>query len=755
MMPIQRACAVTWLGVSMLLLMSIALVGVSGHGSSRPTSDLRLLKVQPHATLQLSASPALLNSTGQWVRISWSGMVDANEGDWIGAFSPIPPSIDAMRNTLPVKYFNLTNYPVTEEGNIDVWLLYMREDWVFGYFRGGGGPPFLSGKTPATSSSSYDPSTPALLAVSNPVRYDPASKLSSTPMQIHLARTESTSEMRVSWASGHLDRSMSKPVIQWSTNQQALRKLNRGSFGKQARGEVSVDDIHTVIAHTSTYTREQMCGGLAAGVGWRDPGALHSGIIKDLPPATRIYYRVGDSASDVWSPISSFTSAPLPGSDVDLLIFGDAGQAQFDGWVGWNEVVSVRNRTELDPDQPASINTTLAVKDDLDDGTVDPNTALLLLIGDISYARGREALWDQHMYLMQPIAATIPVQTCYGNHEYDWYPTPEDPRPYFFNGTDSGGECGVAYSARFPMPRARTWMSSRRMHAQMGALGRLAQRAQWEEAPWYSLEHGSVYLILTSSEHDWTRGSIQYQWLQHELASINRTRTPWIIVNAHRPMYVSSMSAGNPHSDMDVAAKMREHLEPLLNKFEVDLFFAGHFHDFQRSCAVYNGTCVASTRSTPAKYSSKSGATATATVPMPDFGTVHWVSGAAGQWNNVAQIDPSPSWLDDSDQTHHGYTRIRVRGRTMEMEQVASADRTIISSITLTKGNRAQGRLPTLINNKINREQQTSRPRPVKKLIELDREQLIWKGLGLEEKDGEHKNQDDHSRDHGHRIEEW
>ena len=29
----------------------------------------------------------------------------------------------------------------------------------------------------------------------------------------------------------------------------------------------------------------------------------------------------------------------------------------------------------------------------------------------------------------------------------------------------------------------------------------------------------------------------QYLWLQNDLAQVNRTETPWIIVLSHRPMY--------------------------------------------------------------------------------------------------------------------------------------------------------------------------------------------------------------------------
>ena len=50
---------------------------------------------------------------------------------------------------------------------------------------------------------------------------------------------------------------------------------------------------------------------------------------------------------------------------------------------------------------------------------------------------------------------------------------------------DSGGECGVAYEAYFPMPAAG------------------------KDKPWYSIEQGSVHFIVMSTEHPWSEKSEQ------------------------------------------------------------------------------------------------------------------------------------------------------------------------------------------------------------------------------------------------------
>jgi acid phosphatase type 7 len=39
-----------------------------------------------------------------------------------------------------------------------------------------------------------------------------------------------------------------------------------------------------------------------------------------------------------------------------------------------------------------------------------------------------------------------------------------------------------------------------------------------------------------SSEHDFAKNSTQYNWIQQDLASVNRSKTPWIVLTAHRMM---------------------------------------------------------------------------------------------------------------------------------------------------------------------------------------------------------------------------
>ena len=68
----------------------------------------------------------------------------------------------------------------------------------------------------------------------------------------------------------------------------------------------------------------------------------------------------------------------------------------------------------------------------------------------------------------------------------------------------------------------------------------------WLWLQWFSYDHGGVHFASVSTEHDYSIGSPQWQWLQSDLrkaaAPAQRVRVPWIVVVGHRPMYCSDKS---------------------------------------------------------------------------------------------------------------------------------------------------------------------------------------------------------------------
>ncbi|BBM98080.1 acid phosphatase type 7 [Marchantia polymorpha subsp. ruderalis] len=316
--------------------------------------------------------------------------------------------------------------------------------------------------------------------------------------------------------------------------------------GDAAPQTVQYADGSTATSTVGTFTKSNMCEPSAASdFGWHDPGFIHTAVMTGLSPSTQYSYQYGSQAVGL-SPSTNFSTPPAAGDDaVTLIIFGDMGKAERDG-------------SSIHYIQPGSISVIDAITTAVSGANVD----FVFHIGDISYATGFLVEWDNFLELIQPIASRVPYMTAIGNHERD-HPLSGS----YYSGTDSGGECGILYYNYFQMPTPA------------------------QDKPWYSLESGPIHFTVVSTEHDWKAGSEQYMWIQADLASVNRTRTPWVVYTGHRPMYSSYDSVLNAILPA-VDTEYTDAIEPLLLAGKVDLVLAGHVHNYERLCAVYQGKCL-------------------------------------------------------------------------------------------------------------------------------------------------------------------
>ncbi|XP_065000162.1 probable inactive purple acid phosphatase 1 [Musa acuminata AAA Group] len=302
-------------------------------------------------------------------------------------------------------------------------------------------------------------------------------------------------------------------------------------------------------AGTLTFSRNSMCGAPARTVGWRDPGFIHTSFLKDLWPNKMYTYKLGHKLindSYVWSRSYIFKASPYPGQDSlqQVVIFGDMGKAEADGSNEYNNF------------QPGSLNTTYQLIKDL------KNIDIVLHIGDICYANGYISQWDQFTSQIEPIASALPYMIGRGNHERDWPGTGS-----FYQNTDSGGECGVLSETMFYVP------------------------AENRAKLWYSTDYGMFHFCIADTEHDWRPGTEQYSFIEHCLSTVDRQKQPWLIFLAHRVLgYSSADFYGDEGTSEEPMG--RESLQELWQKYKVDIAFFGHVHNYERTCPVYQNTCI-------------------------------------------------------------------------------------------------------------------------------------------------------------------
>ena len=171
--------------------------------------------------------------------------------------------------------------------------------------------------------------------------------------------------------------------------------------------------------------------------------------------------------------------------------------------------------------------------------------------------------------MISPISTSIPLMISIGNHEYD-HPgaDPDHPEWGDFIG-ESHGECGLPMAKRFQMPESK--LSN-------GVF-------------WYSYDFGSVHTVVISSEHDLSHGSPQFDFLLHDLKNVDRSVTPWVVLETHRPLYEGE--TGNQWmANTRVGESMRHAIEDLLYDYEVDIVLGGHYHEYHRTCdRLYKSVC--------------------------------------------------------------------------------------------------------------------------------------------------------------------
>jgi len=227
-------------------------------------------------------------------------------------------------------------------------------------------------------------------------------------------------------------------------------------------------------------------------------------------------------------------------------------------------------------------------------------------------------------------------------------------------------------------PHLDTGLEGARMKARAAAAS-----ASGAVAPfWYSFDYGMTHYLMFDTETDFGNGLIapdelgggsdfdgpfgsmnqQINFIERDLAAVDRAVTPWVFAAGHRPWYV----------DSGACTVCQQAFEPLLFKHGVDVAYFGHVHNMQLLGPLVNNTRDERGFNNP-------------TAP------VYIVNGAAGHFEGLDIMttpDQLPSygieWANNG--TLYGFNLFKFRDRNhLEIQFVSSKDGKVLNSVTLFK----------------------------------------------------------------------
>jgi acid phosphatase type 7 len=322
--------------------------------------------------------------------------------------------------------------------------------------------------------------------------------------------------------------------------------------------------------------------------------------LSNLLPATTYYYQIVSTNSS----IDHFLSPRVAGNREPFTIAAviDMGAVGADGLtIQGGEQHRRDTIPQIDPDLNHTTIWQLAQSVDDYDFIIHP--------GDFAYAdtwasvpslvsdpeEAYESILEQFYEQLAPIAGRKPYMASPGNHDADCTENNFNPNTSCPIGQTNFTDFMNRFGRTMPMP-----FPSKSSHFTSRANSKKA--ISLANPPfWYSFDYGMVHFIMINTETDFPNApdapggfsnldsgpfgwpGQQLSFIEADLASVDRTITPWVVAAGHRPWY-STGGSGSICSPCQVA------FESLLYTYGVDLAVFGHVHNSQRFVPVFNST---------------------------------------------------------------------------------------------------------------------------------------------------------------------
>lgn len=289
-----------------------------------------------------------------------------SSGDWIGLYSPAGVNITTV---VPVKLgycSDSSDYLLHGAGSLRFRLTNTRSSVAVYMFRGNLALPVAVSRFKSTISFIDE----------------------NEPLSPRVSADHGSKELRLTWSS----KSSKAPRLRWGPTP--------GLYD------------HDVSATTSFFNKSTLFSTPATTSGWFQFGATHSAIFHGISMYSggRIYYQFGDDASSDYSceyilDVPYLKRSTRPDRPTSFLAFGDMGRPGYDDALTWFHY-----------GRPAA-NTVDAVASALEQQTTDA----VFFLGDISYASGYLAVWNEFVDDFSTVSSRVPILPVPGNHGESLY----------------------------------------------------------------------------------------------------------------------------------------------------------------------------------------------------------------------------------------------------------------------------------------------------------------------------------------------
>ncbi|ORY28956.1 Metallo-dependent phosphatase-like protein [Naematelia encephala] len=289
-----------------------------------------------------------------------------------------------------------------------------------------------------------------------------------------------------------------------------------------------------------------------------------------------------------------------------------------------------------------------------------------IIVNMTSVANGYETILEEYYDQITPLTATRPYMVGPGNHEANCD-----------NGGTSDSLNNINYTVSICTPGQTNftgYINHWRMPGNVDEVNRNF---------WYSYDAGMVHIVFLDTETDlggnltgpdeiggselefsgpFGAANEQVNWLKSDLAAVDRSVTPWVVVFAHRPWYVSATNRSST-----VCLDCQKAFEPTLIEYNVDLVMHGHVHAYQRNMPMKNYAIDPNGLNNPA-------------APL-DI-----VNGAAGHYDGLDALLNATYYSAVQNDVTFGWSRLTFHNRTHLTHQfIASANSSVLDEVTLYK----------------------------------------------------------------------